>query len=182
MLWVTIHYHLFEKIAYGHLDVGYVNWPIRGHDLCRSAWNWWKGILMTIATFTALVLPMQRITNNFSWELGLICKLWKPSEIFFRLNLSFNCRFFLKVATALKCYVSTKSWWTFCSLIATVTALFCPYIAWSWSREVNGKTSETGCKREWWLQHNKSMECNASSGIVLIQQLEGQFLRELIPY
>ncbi len=31
-------------------------------------------ILRAIATFPESVLPMQKITNNFSWELGLIYK------------------------------------------------------------------------------------------------------------
>ena len=34
-----------ETSAYGPLDVAFINWPIRGHDPCRSVGNWREGLL-----------------------------------------------------------------------------------------------------------------------------------------
>ena len=31
---------------YGPLDVWHIKWPIRGHGLCWSVWNWREGLLM----------------------------------------------------------------------------------------------------------------------------------------
>ncbi len=41
------------NLAYGPLDFAYMNWPIRGHDLCRSIGNWKECLLIPSLNHTS---------------------------------------------------------------------------------------------------------------------------------
>ncbi len=66
------------QLAFGNCDVGYVNWPMWGHDLCRSVKNWCQIILRIPDSYDAKTLKK----NQPPWDIflfHLINKVFKHS-------------------------------------------------------------------------------------------------------